>query len=86
MSPNPFNPSAEISFETSASGPLALEIFDMSGRRLGARALGSFGPGVHRVRWDGRDGAGTNVSSGMYLLRLKGSTAESQAMKVLLLR
>jgi hypothetical protein len=84
--PNPFNPSTEISFEILVSSSVTLEIYDVSGRRTGAVALGSFGPGVHRVRWDGRDARGRELASGVYFLRLRGAVGESQAVKALLLR
>jgi hypothetical protein len=84
--PNPFSPSMEISFEILVSSSVTLEIYDVSGRRTGAVALGSFGPGVHRVRWDGRDARGCELASGVYFLRLRGAVGESQALKALLLR
>jgi flagellar hook assembly protein FlgD len=31
-----------------------------------------FAPGVHSVRWDGRDGTGRAVASGTYVVRLRG--------------
>jgi hypothetical protein len=86
VSPNPFNPSAEISFETSVSSPLIMEVFDVRGRRVGKLGLGSFEPGVHHVCWDGRDEEGAELASGMYFLRLRGATGESRAVKALLLR
>jgi hypothetical protein len=84
--PNPFNPSTEISFEIPVSSSVTLEIYDVSGRRTGAVTLGHFGPGVHRVRWDGRDASGRDLASGVYSLCLRGAVGESQAVKALLLR
>ncbi|UCF06094.1 MAG: hypothetical protein JSV33_03425, partial [bacterium] len=86
LSPNPFNPLTEISFETLVSGCITLDIYDVSGRRIGTVALGSFEPGLHRAVWDGRDGSGEIVSSGVYFLRLRSAVAESQTVKAVLIR
>jgi hypothetical protein len=86
VSPNPFNPSAEIFFETSISSSLTLEIYDVAGRRINAVALGSFEPGVYRVRWNGQGVDGADVGSGIYFLRLRGTMGVSRAVKAILLR
>ena len=35
----------------------------------------AFGPGQHRMIWNGRDEQGADVSSGVYLVRLATGTA-----------
>jgi flagellar hook assembly protein FlgD len=86
LTPNPFNPSVEISFEIRESGLVTLEIFEVSGRRVITVPLGNFIFGLHRARWDGRDASGRNVGSGVYIVRLYGSVGESQAVKAVLIR
>ena len=65
---------------------MALEIYDVSGRRVETVTLGSFRPGVHRISWAGRAARQTESASGVYLLRLRGAVGESKSVKVLLLR
>jgi len=84
--PNPFNPSAEVSFERRGSGQVNMEIYDVRGKRVRTVALGILGPGLHRVRWDGRDIRGHNVASGIYFVRLHSTQSESRAVKAVLMR
>jgi hypothetical protein len=86
LAPNPFNPSVEISLESRMSGPVTMEIYDVSGRLVRAVSLGVLGLGLHRASWDGRDLSGARVSSGVYLIRLRNPTEESQAVKAVLIR
>ncbi len=69
--PNPFNPRTEIRFTTSREGPVALTIFDLAGRAVRSLARQTLPAGDHAVAWDGTDGAGTRLPSGMYLYRLE---------------
>jgi subtilisin family serine protease len=71
-SPNPFNPSTIIAFSVGGErrARVKLEIFDVRGRRVRILKDGPAGPGVHRLTWDGRDGAGRSAGSGIYLYRL----------------
>ena len=50
--------------------PVELTVYDMSGRRI--RSLEKSGQfnGPQTVLWDGRDGGGTLVPPGIYLVRL----------------
>ncbi|MBK8167769.1 MAG: S8 family serine peptidase [bacterium] len=70
--PNPFNPRTEIRFELARAGTPRLAIFDLRGHKV--RDLLSdqpFAAGVHAVPWDGRDDAGHDVASGLYISRIE---------------
>ena len=67
--PNPFNPSTVISFELPAGGEVALEIFDITGRKVAALLQGERSAGYHQVTWNGRDSEGRQAASGAYLYR-----------------
>jgi hypothetical protein len=86
VAPNPFNPSVEIRFQTRSQGSVRLEIFDVRGASVASILLGSLGSGPHRARWNGRDDAGRNVSSGVYFLRVNGTAGQSRTVKVVLVR
>jgi flagellar hook assembly protein FlgD len=65
--PNPFNPSTTIVYELSNPSRVTLRIFDASGRAVRSLIDGSpTDSGQHRVRWDGTDGSGRRVESGVY--------------------
>lgn len=83
--PNPFNPSTNIGFRlpagvsqggisdfpARAGGYVSLEVFDISGRKVVTLVSGNKPPGDYEVKWDGRDEAGSEVSSGLYIYRLR---------------
>ncbi len=68
--PNPFNPSAEITFTLAGSGPVDLAVFDLTGRRVRTLLSGHLDGGEQRVRWDGKDEGGRMAAAGSYLISL----------------
>jgi flagellar hook assembly protein FlgD len=80
--PNPFNPMTRIRYELPETGAVTLEVFDLTGRLVRVLRNGvKEGPGLQSVSWDGTDGAGRSVASGVYLYRLNmGSHSESRRM------
>ncbi|MGD8394036.1 MAG: C25 family cysteine peptidase [Candidatus Eiseniibacteriota bacterium] len=69
-SPNPFNPRTWVRFQTARRGEVELGVYDVGGRLVRVLVQGSRPAGAHRVSWDGRNGAGQPVASGVYYLRL----------------
>lgn len=68
--PNPFNPQTVITYAVSASGRVRLEVVDLRGRLIATLVDGMVAEGRHEVIWDGRDGEGREVPSGVYIARL----------------
>ncbi len=68
--PNPFNPSTEISFALPRAGDVNLAVFDLAGRRVRNLLSGQHAGGRHVVRWNGRNDAGDQLASGIYLYQL----------------
>ena len=68
--PNPFNPQTLISFALPADMDAELKVYSAEGRQVRTLLAGRQPAGTHRVLWDGRDGAGRRVASGVYLYRL----------------
>lgn len=83
--PNPFNPFTNIGFRISDRGFVSLEVFDVIGRKITTLVKGELLPGEHEFRWDGRDEAGRQVGSGVYIYRLRAGDFV-QSLKMLLLR
>lgn len=69
-SPNPFNPSTTIRFQTPQAGPVQVRVYDVAGRLVRVLARGEFPAGYHTLKWDGDDGRGGKVASGVYLYSL----------------
>jgi FlgD Ig-like domain/Concanavalin A-like lectin/glucanases superfamily/Domain of unknown function (DUF2341) len=82
--PNPFSFAAQIDVQ-SASDDLAVEVYDLAGRRVRVLRPRSTNPGTLQLSWDGRDQAGIDVSSGVYYVRALGRKVTLSA-KVLLVR
>ena len=68
-----------------ASAEVRISVHDATGRRVRELDAGARGRGLHHAIWDGRDGSGRSVSSGIYFLRLE-ADAGSLIQKVVLRR
>jgi parallel beta-helix repeat protein len=72
VAPSPMMSSARLSFTTSRSGPLRVEIFDVAGRQVRRLADDAEAPaGRHQFLLDGRDESGARLSAGLYLYRIR---------------
>jgi hypothetical protein len=69
--PNPFNPETTIRFTLPKTGHATLAVYNMLGQKVKVLADGVQKAGTHQIVWDGSDGNGLKVSSGMYLYRLE---------------
>jgi hypothetical protein len=83
--PNPFNPQATIRFELERDTHVTLRAYDVQGRAVRTLVDSYVAAGVREIRWDGRDGAGRNLPSGTYFLRLEAGR-DSQSRTVTLLK
>ena len=84
--PNPFNPSVNLSFTLEKeAAALSLEIYDIQGALVQTLSSGYQDMGTHDFSWDGHDGLGNAVPSGVYLVRL-GAGSLVQIQRVTLLR
>jgi len=63
--PNPFNPSTTFMYSLDTPGHAALEVFDISGRRVASLVDGDKVAGRHEITW-----RPTDLASGMYFARL----------------
>jgi hypothetical protein len=77
-SPNPARSSALLMrFTLPSDAPASLELFDVAGRRVVGREVGSFGAGHHTVDLAGR----AKAESGMYFVRLQQGGARAGAAR-----
>lgn len=83
--PNPFNASTKITFALTQSANTRLTIYDLLGRRVRTLVSSYMESGSHKIIWDGTDGTGEDVSSGIYLYKLK-SGDNIQVKRMTLLR
>jgi len=83
--PNPFNLRTAIPFDLSSPEEVMLSIYNLRGQRVRTLVSDVMEAGRHAVVWDGRDGEGREVASGIYFYKLKAGTF-SQTKRMLLLR
>ena len=82
--PNPFNPSTTIRYELGASGPVRLDVLDVSGRLVCTLVNQRVEAGQHEIQWNGQDAKGQRVASGVYVYRLEAGSLVSTRRMVLL--
>ena len=83
--PNPFNPETTIRFDLPRSAEIELAVYNLAAQKVATLVQGHRETGSYSVRWDGRDDAGRELASGVYVYRLTaGNRVETR--KLLLLR
>jgi len=83
--PNPFNPSTVIKYSVDKKEQVRLEIFDLLGRKLRTLVNEIMLPGNYEIGWNGKDFSGSDVSSGVYFVRLVGEV-RADSKKIILVR
>ena len=73
--PNPFNPETWIPYQLAAPAEVTLTIYDMNGMTVRRLEMGHQAAGLYQSRsralyWDGRNGRGESVASGLYFYTL----------------
>lgn len=84
--PNPFNPRTTIRYVLSREERVRLAVYDVRGRLVATLRDGLQAAGGHSVRWDGRDGGGGAVGSGLYFYRLTTESGERESKKMIILK
>jgi hypothetical protein len=83
--PNPFNPNTTISYDLPVSSNIKIEIFDILGQKVVTLSDNYQIAGSHQVVWNGRDGVGNAVTSGVYFYRLT-TPQFTQVKKMMLMK
>ena len=83
--PNPFNASTTIGFALPQPSAVDLTLYNLAGQQVIQLVDGPHLAGTYAVQWDGRNGAGRALASGLYLYRLQAG-AQIQTRKLLLVR
>ncbi len=69
--PNPFNPSTTIKYDLKQSGRVVLTVYNLLGQEVVKLVDENQEAGYKTVQWNGRNGNGTPVASGIYLYRFE---------------
>ncbi|MDY6915158.1 MAG: FlgD immunoglobulin-like domain containing protein [Candidatus Cloacimonadota bacterium] len=84
--PNPFNPTANISFLLPAEAEIMLNIYNIKGQKVKTLSNSVYPQGNHNVMWNGRDDNGQPVGSGVYFYRLQVDGKTQATRKCLLIK
>lgn len=77
--PNPFNPTTSISFLLPQASAVKLQVFDVSGRLVGAIHESLMPSGRHEITFDG-----SGLPSGVYIYRLTAGDRQAVAKMILM--
>jgi len=83
--PNPFNPATTIRYQLPRSTKVILNIYNILGQRVKTLVDEVQTAGAKSVHWEGKNNAGQNVSSGIYIYRLQAG-GKTFSRKMLLLK
>jgi hypothetical protein len=83
--PNPFNPMTMISFVAPSQGHASLRVYDVTGALVRTLLDDVVAAGEVNVQWDGKDGNGKRMTSGVYFYELRFGR-ERISKKMVLLR
>ena len=84
--PNPFNPSTNIKYSVSELSKVRLAIYDANGKEINTLVNTNQLAGEYNIRWNGKDGSGNSVPSGVYFYTLTAGSNFSQTKKMLLVK
>ncbi|MBD3334684.1 MAG: M20/M25/M40 family metallo-hydrolase [Candidatus Eisenbacteria bacterium] len=82
--PNPASGASVLRFDLPQRRPVRLGIYDVTGRLVRQLYSGSLDGGRHELRWNGRDGEGRFMGSGVYWARMQidGETRTTRIVRV----
>jgi len=83
--PNPFHESTELSFTLPKTADVTISIFNIKGHKIKTLLSEVLFQGTHYVSWDGKDGDGKKISSGIYFYVLQTATSV-HSEKVIMLK
>ncbi|MCI0552551.1 MAG: T9SS type A sorting domain-containing protein, partial [Anaerolineae bacterium] len=72
--PNPFNPDTRINYELPATSHVKISVYNLNGQLVRTLLNAEQSAGRYFASWDGINGQGDRVASGIYLVRMEAGT------------
>jgi len=69
--PNPFSQETEINYQLPKASDVNLSVFDLQGRQIKTLVHQKQDAGHYAVTWNGTDGGGDRVASGVYFIQME---------------
>lgn len=82
--PNPFSYNTAVTYEVTKSSMVELAVYNVKGQKIRTLFSGTALSGQNSITWDGCDGNGKRMPSGMYFCRIT-SGEHSQTRKLMLI-
>ena len=82
--PNPFNPTTTIQFSVPDRSKTELKVFDIMGCEVITLVNQTLEPGYHQIIWNGRNGLGRSIASGMYFTVMRSENFKAVKKMVML--
>jgi hypothetical protein len=83
--PNPFNPVTHFTVDLPRATEVEVAVYDVLGRKIASLLNGNQAAGQYMLEWNGRDGNGVVVPTGMYFLRMS-SDEFNAARKIMMMK
>jgi hypothetical protein len=83
--PNPFNAKIQITLSLLSFSTFELSIIDLKGTKVNTLHKGKKSKGMYQFAWDGRDGKGNYVVSGIYFVLFQ-TKYNTESQKIILLK
>lgn len=83
--PNPFNPSTTIGYQLPEAGHVTLVVYNLLGQEVRKLVDEQMDAGYYSLVWNGMDGLGRQVASGIYIYMMQANTF-SQTRRMMLLK
>ncbi len=75
--PNPFTSRTTIRYDLPEAATVRFRVYSVLGQEVHASTIGVRPPGQHQLDWDGRSGAGSQLSSGIYFYEIQADGASA---------
>ena len=82
--PNPSHPTRTLQFSVLDRSKTELKVFDIMGREVITLVNQTLEPGYHQIIWNGRNGFGQSIASGMYFTVMKSENFNAVKKMILL--
>ena len=83
--PNPFNPRTVIKYSVARKSEVNISVFNILGQKVTTLVDGEVEAGPNQAIWDGYDGSGNQVASGIYFYKMT-TTDFVETRKMVLMR
>ena len=82
--PNPFNPTTQIRYDLPQAAHVKISIYNALGMHVATVFDGEQSAGYQSVTWNGKDNAGVDVASGIYLYKMEAGSVSLTRKMVLM--